>query len=99
MNLWLDDVRDPEDYGHPGWKWVKTAKECIEFLKKNKVQRISLDHDLGDEAVAGSGYDVAVWMEENSYWPDGGVQVHSMNPVGRARMEAALASAKRRAKM
>ena len=38
----------------------------------------------------GTGYDVVLWMEANNVWPSEGVKVHSMNPVGRQRMEAAI---------
>jgi hypothetical protein len=36
---------------------------------------------------ARTGYDVLCWMEENNVWPPEGVQVHTANPVGRARMQ------------
>lgn len=39
---------------------------------------------------AKSGYDVVVWMEENNVWPKNGVIVHSMNPVGKARMQQVI---------
>jgi hypothetical protein len=39
---------------------------------------------------AKTGYDVVCWMEEHGMWPVDGITVHSMNPVGRARMEAAI---------
>lgn len=39
---------------------------------------------------AKSGYDVVCWMEEHDVWPPNGVVVHSMNPVGRARMESVI---------
>jgi hypothetical protein len=39
---------------------------------------------------AKSGYDVVCWMEENNVWPAEGVAVHSMNPVGRQRMQQVI---------
>ncbi len=39
---------------------------------------------------AKSGYDVLVWMEENNIWPVDGVVVHSMNPIGRYRMQVII---------
>ncbi len=39
---------------------------------------------------AKSGYDVVCWMEENNVWPKDGVVVHSMNPVGRQRMQQVI---------
>ena len=81
--------------------WVKTADEAIALLKTGKVTYASLDHDLafehymGQEFVNGTspnktGYDVVLWMESNSVWPIDGTVVHSMNPVGRKKMQAVI---------
>lgn len=58
MNVWLDDVRDPESpqiqelFGSaPGMVWVKTADAAIARLKSNSVDWIFLDHDLGTIAT------------------------------------------------
>ena len=94
MKLWLDDVRNPIIHGYTGFIWVKTAEEAIEYLKKGDVKFASLDHDLGEQATLGNwvndGYDVILWMEENNIWPIDGVRVHSLNPVGRKRMEVVV---------
>lgn len=96
VSLWLDDVRDPVRQGYVGWTWVKTADEAIALLKTGTVVRASLDHDLDMQATLGNaptektGYDVVCWMEANNVWPPEGTRVHSMNPSGRARMEAAI---------
>lgn len=96
MNLWLDDVRDPVKHGKIGWKWVKTAKAAIKMLKSGKVVKASLDHDLtiaqtlGQDDKEETGYTVVCWMEENNCWPPEGVTVHSMNPVGKKRMEEVI---------
>jgi hypothetical protein len=105
MKLWLDDIRDPAHFGCVGWTWAKTADEAIAYLKTGEVTEASLDHDLSVEASIGSadwrtevtGYDVVCWMEEHNVWPRNGTRVHSMNPAGKARMEYAIAAAKRRA--
>lgn len=95
MHLWLDDCRPiPADFDI----WAKTAQEAIARLAGGTVELISLDHDLGDEDLVGSGYVVACWIEEAAAagrlkrlaW-----RIHSANPVGRQRMEAALRSADR----
>lgn len=98
MKLWLDDYRDPVGYQLHGFTWVKTADEAIALLKTGKVKFASLDHDLSEEDIMRTenfkertGYDVVCWMEENNVWPPDGVRVHSMNPVGKARMEAVIA--------
>jgi len=92
--LFLDDIRDPLKFGYLGYTWVTTADEAIEMLKKG-VHKASLDHDLDVDHYSGNydgtaktGYDVLLFLEEHpQYLPPGGIAVHSMNPVGRARME------------
>jgi len=96
MNLWLDDVRDPVEHGYIGYLWVKTYEEAIEVLSTGRVLCASLDHDLGICSTLGmhtgekTGYDVVCWMEEHNIWPRYGVRVHSVNPAGKTRMEAAI---------
>lgn len=93
MRLYLDDERPTPD----GWMRAFTAAEAISLLEAGAVEEISLDHDLGPPE-AGTGYDVASWIEEQAAfgklaplaW-----RVHSANPVGRARMEAAMNGAER----
>jgi hypothetical protein len=107
MKLWLDDVRDPALFGCIGWTWAKTADEAIALLRTGEVTECSLDHDLSIDQTIGvadwmnpaevTGYDVVCWMEEHGIWPVNGTRVHSMNPEGRRRMEAAIQAAKRRA--
>lgn len=88
--LWVDDERLPP----LGWTAVKTAKDAISYLDANEVTRLSLDHDLGDDAN-GTGYDVAVWIEErvalHGYAPPR-MSCHSANPTGRARINQAIGS-------
>jgi hypothetical protein len=97
MTLWLDDIRPPWKHGYIGAEWAKTADEAISILKNGKVTFASLDHDLSELATIGmapagekTGYTVVCWMEENNVWPEGGVNVHSMNPSGAARMRAVI---------
>lgn len=96
--LWLDDVRPPWKFGYTGATWVKTAAECIKELQTGNYDFASLDHDLAEEhypwncedieSCKGTGYDVTCWLEDNpEFWPRLGTAVHSMNPVGRKRME------------
>ena len=95
IHLWLDDTRPmPAGFTHA----VATAAEAIALLDTGTVIAISLDHDLGDEAVVGSGYLVACHIEQGAH--EGTLSrlswaIHSSNPVGRKRMEAALHSAER----
>ena len=87
MLMWLDDRRDPREYGCPGWEWVTTAEAAIELLKTGEVEAASLDHDLGPTTT---GYDVVLWMEENDRWPPHGVFVHSSNTSAGGKMRAAV---------
>ena len=83
------------------WIWVKTADEAIEALKAGKVQFASLDHDLAEEHYYAyehpqdvedkgfrekTGYEVLVWMRENSVWPVNGVRIHTANSTRRPIM-------------
>lgn len=96
IDLWLDDIRDPERHGYIGWTWVKTADEAIALLQTGRVRSASLDHDLTVEQTLGrqssepTGYTVVCWMEREGVWPSGGVKVHSQNPAGRARMQVVI---------
>ncbi len=96
IDLWLDDLRDPNHHGRIGWTWVKTADEAIALLQTGNVRKASLDHDLTVEQTLGredrekTGYTVVCWMEEHNVWPAGGTFVHSQNPVGRAKMQSVI---------
>lgn len=42
LSLYFDDVRPSP----PGWLLARTVDSCIDQLIRNKIQRISLDHDM-----------------------------------------------------
>ncbi|NJN06081.1 MAG: hypothetical protein HC814_06565 [Rhodobacteraceae bacterium] len=95
MNVWLDDLRPmPEGYD----KHVYSAKDAIDLINSGVVKMISLDHDLGDQNLYGSGYEVASAIETGAYlakirrirW-----QIHTRNTVGAKNMKAALENADR----
>ena len=93
--MWLDDKRAMP----PGFDvHVLRADHAIELLRGGLVTAISLDHDLGDEALCGTGYDVAKEIEALAH---AGtlrriiVHLHTQNPVGLANMKAAIMSAER----
>lgn len=102
MKLWLDDLRDPDELNiqeafgaEPGMVWVKTAREAIAALKSGNVSYISFDHDLGAASFS-SGYDIAKWIEQSAWY--GSLTrlawtIHTQNPVGRARILAAMTNA------
>ena len=93
MKLFLDDKRKHPD----GWILVKSAERAIQLLKKGVVTEISLDHDLGRRK---SGYDVVLWMEQEiakkGFAPPANIIIHTANPVGRAKMEQAVESIRKR---
>ena len=98
MKVWLDDLREAP----PGWVRVRTPEVAIGLLETGDVTEISLDHDLGlvDGERERTGYDVLLWLEREvaeGRWvfPLPQISVHSANPVGRKRMEQAIASIRR----
>lgn len=100
MKIYLDDIREAPE----GWVRTYTPAQTIELLKDtaNMVSHLSLDHDLGDDANIGTGYDVLLWIERAigatprvlHYIPEN-ITVHSANPVGRDRMMRAIESIRR----
>jgi len=83
MNVYLDDVRNAPE----GFVLVKTVEECKELLLNNKVNILSLDHDLGNDQP--TGYDLVKWTIENKVYPNV-ITVHSLNPVGKKNMTQLL---------
>jgi hypothetical protein len=82
VKIFLDDMRPCPN----GFILAKNYKECITLLKNNKVDVISLDHDLGGNK---SGYDVVKYMVEYDIYPST-IILHSANPVGVQNMEQLL---------
>jgi hypothetical protein len=89
MKVYLDDERETPE----GWFRVYEPKQAIALLKTGQVTHISLDHDLGDDELIGTGYDVVLWMEEavvlGKFTPPK-INVHSANPAGSRRMRAGI---------
>jgi hypothetical protein len=61
MKLYLDDVRNAPD---DSWMVVREYYEFMGILQRDwdKITKISLDHDLGDENR--NGYDVLCYIED-----------------------------------
>lgn len=99
MKVWLDDKDEgtrkmPEGYD----RHAKEAQTAINWIEGFTVTEISLDHDLGDESIVGSGYTVAKHIEERAFQgciPRIKWHLHTDNPVGRDRMRVALENADR----
>lgn len=92
MRLYLDDVRPtPAGFDFRAY----TAEEAKHYLMSYPITFVSFDHDLGP-AEAGTGYDVAKWIEQQAYErgrPAPDWYVHSANPVGAANIHRAMLSA------
>jgi len=107
IKVWLDDLCDnpshPERRTPTGFIGVKTAWDAIKLLKNGNVEEISLDHDLGDDEVHGTGYTVSKFIEEEAFKSQNGeksipplvIKVHSANPVGIKKMEMSIKNAYR----
>ncbi|MCR5496024.1 MAG: hypothetical protein K6F15_10355 [Treponema sp.] len=62
--LWLDDLRNPEDYIKDDYDitWVKNYDEFVNLINEQGLPDvICFDHDLGEEK---SGYDCAKFLIE-----------------------------------
>ena len=93
--VFLDDRLDPP----PGGDWLvaRTSKEAIRLLAAGGVTHISFDHDLSGNDT---GMKVVDWIDERvatdpafefPTW-----RIHSMNPVGRDNIQAAMSAVERR---
>lgn len=68
--IWLDDLRDPKDYGYPEAIWFKTSQEMLQSRFMDEVEKgyrfvkeFHFDNDLGMESDQ-DGYDVFLRLEE-----------------------------------
>ena len=77
---------------------VYTSKECIEELKKEDWDIVFLDHDLGGQVYVESGeytgYEVALFLEQNPEYKPPKVIIHSLNPQGARNMQMAISGSK-----
>ena len=76
-----------------GWKLMETVQDVLTALKTGTVTHLSLDHDLGDDDVVGTGYDVILWIEKeiimNGFVPPE-IKIHTANVSARKKMELGL---------
>jgi hypothetical protein len=91
LRVGLDDLLDDRP-APPGWIHVTTAQAAIALIDQGDVIELSLDHDLGDDELAGKGIYVidhiveAQMVAGRDLWPRDGITVHSANPAGRDQM-------------
>lgn len=94
IRVWLDD--DLVDRAAPdGWVHVQTAHDAIALLRDREVLELSLDHDLGDDELHGTGDTVVSWLveqtgDDSDRWPRETLAIHTANPAGRDRMALAI---------
>lgn len=89
MIVWLDDLRDPKDYGYPDALWFKTSQKFMDFLdNRSKFYRYvtewHFDNDLGEDSEI-EGYDCLLALEEKLVYGklpvhDAKLYVHTSNP-------------------
>lgn len=94
MYLYVDDLRDCP----VGFTLARTYDEAIHLLENNKVEVLSLDHDLGEDSdgkLLPTGYDLVKYFCENGLRANR-IYMHTDNPVGRENMFETLLGAQRR---
>jgi hypothetical protein len=89
--VYLDDERIVPE----GWIQVYSAGAAIAQLQTGKVTHISLGHDLGDSEQVGTGYDVILWIEEQTAMfgfvpPE--IDIHSANSSAKVKMQLGVES-------
>ena len=95
IRIWLDDIRPAPE----GWLWVKTVEDFTDAMTayRGHVVAVSFDHDLGEDEASGHG--AAAWLEiacvTDGYPVPREMACHSANPVGRQRIDAAIAGIRR----
>lgn len=90
MKLWIDDIRTPPD---ESWRWAKTSDEANDILcslNEYWPTLISFDHDLGGEDTAMLVVDCIEQILFDGSLPVPSYTIHSMNPVGRNNIHAAM---------
>jgi hypothetical protein len=74
------------------WIHVTTSPQATALLASGLVTELSLDHDLGDDVLHGTGMDVIKFICEQQVvhnrdlWPVDGLRLHTANPYGRDSM-------------
>jgi hypothetical protein len=106
-NLFLDDERNPNRFLKDlrTWEVVRTYEDfCKTIMERGLPGFVSFDHDIHGivvdindpkHAKETTGYDCALWLikycqKHNKRLPNW--QVHSMNPIGKARIQDLLIS-------
>lgn len=91
MKLWVDDIRPmPVGYTHHAHS-VDAAIMMIDTAEElgDPIELIDLDHDAGEYAQYGGDFiNILDYLAVAGHsYP---IRLHTMNPVGRANMEAII---------
>ncbi len=94
MKIFLDDEREiPESFGE-GWVIARNYDELTKLVGEDLgvLEAISFDHDLGEAEL--DGHEIAITLESAAafgfkFHPDFTMHIHTANPAGRYRLEAA----------
>lgn len=79
INVYLDDLRPCPK----GFVLAKNAEECIRLLRENKVDVMSMDHDLGWDEM--NGTDLAHELVRLNLYANE-IYLHSSSMIGRQNM-------------
>ena len=98
LRIWLDDTR----LAPAGWIWITNAHALCLLLDNQMVwdciEMMSLDHDLGNDDLYGTGYTVVCHIERlvkaDGRTLDFPVRLHSANPVGIRKMRNVIENLK-----
>lgn len=92
--VWVDDLRNPDDFGHPYCTWCKTSQDFKNLVADfgEYFFEIHLDNDLGEDSE--EGYDLFCFIEEKMY-TEGlfknlkTIYVHTANPSAGSKFVSA----------
>jgi len=90
-NLLIDDLRTLTPLAGEELRICRSFQEGLDALRSDGPwDNLYLDHDLGDENPAHTGYDILCWLEENIKYLPGSISLLTDNPVGRQKMRTVL---------
>ena len=105
IKLWVDDLRNPEEFAGMDWHWAKTVTEAIRILDTMEVSEVSLDHDITHAILPGDAprpsliyqpvvcpetYEAVARFIARMPVSKMEIRIHTANPDGAAKMKAVL---------
>jgi hypothetical protein len=94
--LLIDDMRSENHLRDVGMVIMptmvaRTYEDAIYALTKlGPFDLVYLDHDLGDDDMDKTGYSIMCFLEENTQYLPGQIEIVSSNPVGRKNMKVVI---------